>query len=78
MLCMLQMDIVIGTPLRLAKLAKQQGGSGAAFAGVEFVVLDEADKLLDDGAFLRQTDAILAACTHPRKVRMHACMHVCW
>ena len=69
------MDIVMGTPLRLAKLAKKQGGS--VLASVEYVILDEADKLLDGGAFLRQTDAILAACTHPRKARMLACRATC-
>ncbi len=61
-----QMDIVIGTPLRLARLAR--AGGGACFGAVEWVVLDEAYKLLDE-AFLRQTDRILAACTHPRKAR---------
>ena len=58
-----QMDMVVGTPLRMAKLARKQKG---VFGGVEFVVLDEADKLLGE-AFLSQVDAILAACTHPRK-----------
>ena len=65
-----QMDIVVGTPLRMAKLAKRERG---VFSGVEFVVLDEADKLLGD-AFLKQVDAIIAACTHPRKARgLSAC-----
>ena len=66
-----QMDIVVGTPLRMAKLAKKGKG---IFSGVEFVVLDEADKLLGE-AFVKEIDAIIAACTHPRKVphRVPAC-----
>ena len=55
----------MGTPLRMAKLARREHG---AFGSVEFVVLDEADKLLGE-AFLKQVDAILAACTHPSKAR---------
>jgi ATP-dependent RNA helicase DDX52/ROK1 len=59
------MDVVIATPLRLAKVAKK-----ADLSSVQFLVFDEADKLLDAG-FLRQMDRIVAACTHPRRVRPH-------
>ncbi|EIE20904.1 P-loop containing nucleoside triphosphate hydrolase protein, partial [Coccomyxa subellipsoidea C-169] len=59
---LLQMDIVVATPLRLSKLAKK-----ADFSSVEFLVFDEADKLLDQG-FVTQMDKVVAACTNPRRV----------
>lgn len=61
--CDCQMDIVIATPLRLAKAAKK-----ADFSSVQYLVFDEADKLLDQG-FLQQMDKIVTACTHPKRVR---------
>ncbi len=62
------MDIVVATPLRLAKAAKR-----ADFSSVQYLVFDEADKLLDQ-AFLRQMDKIVAACSHPKKVGQ-ACLN---
>lgn len=52
----------MATPLRLSKLAKK-----ADFSSVEFLVFDEADKLLDQG-FVAQMDKVVAACTNTRKV----------
>ncbi|CAL8467872.1 g7410 [Coccomyxa elongata] len=57
-----KMDIVVATPLRLSKAAKKAG-----FSSVEFLVFDEADKLLDQG-FVAQMDKVVAACTNPRRV----------
>lgn len=53
----------MATPLRLSKLAKK-----ADFSSVEFLVFDEADKLLDQG-FVAQMDKVVAACTNTRKVQ---------
>ncbi|KAN0063864.1 RNA-dependent ATPase rok1 [Thecaphora frezii] len=55
-------DVLITTPLRLVHAIEQQEFD---LANVRHLVLDEADRLLDDG-FLEQTDAILAACSHPQ------------
>ncbi|PWN45916.1 P-loop containing nucleoside triphosphate hydrolase protein [Ceraceosorus guamensis] len=54
-------DVLITTPLRLVH------GLDAGeidLTNVRHLVLDEADRLLEDG-FLEQTDTILAACSHP-------------
>jgi ATP-dependent RNA helicase DDX52/ROK1 len=53
-------DILITTPLRLVHAIEQ---NELDLSNVRQLVLDEADRLLDEG-FLQQTDTILAACTH--------------
>ncbi|WFD25596.1 RNA helicase [Malassezia nana] len=54
-------DLLITTPLRLVHAIQHEA---LDLTHVEQLVLDEADRLLEDG-FLAQTDEILAACTHP-------------
>ena len=54
-------DILITTPLRLVHAIQHEE---VALHRVEMLVLDEADRLLEQG-FLAQTDEILAACTNP-------------
>lgn len=51
-------DVAVGTPGRLADLART---GGFTLAGVELIVLDEADQLLGP-SFDRQTRALLAGC----------------
>lgn len=53
----------MATPLRLSKVAKQTG-----FSSVRFLILDEADKLFEEGLF-KQTNRVIKACSHPRLVR---------
>lgn len=53
-------DILVTTPLRLIDHIKTDKIS---LANVEVLILDEADKLFEDG-FVEQTDEILAACTN--------------
>ncbi|PKI85643.1 Rok1p [Malassezia vespertilionis] len=66
-------DILITTPLRLVHAIQHEE---LELSHVEQLVLDEADRLLEDG-FLEQTDEILAACTHPklRKALFSATLH---
>ncbi|CAO3629966.1 unnamed protein product [Mucor hiemalis] len=52
-------DILITTPLRLVYAIKEKE---VDLSAVRHLVLDEADKLLDQG-FLEQTDEIFAACS---------------
>ncbi|KAI8971111.1 P-loop containing nucleoside triphosphate hydrolase protein [Pilobolus umbonatus] len=52
-------DILITTPLRLVYAIKEKE---VDLSAVRYLVLDEADKLLDEG-FLGQTDEIFAACS---------------
>ncbi|PWY96999.1 putative ROK1-ATP-dependent RNA helicase [Testicularia cyperi] len=54
-------DILITTPLRLVHAIEQEE---VDLSNVRHLVLDEADRLLEEG-FLEQTDSILAACSHP-------------
>lgn len=54
-------DLLITTPLRLVHAIRHEE---LDLTHVEVLVLDEADRLLEEG-FLTQTDEILAACTHP-------------
>ncbi len=54
-------DVLITTPLRLVHAVEKEE---VDLGNVRHLVLDEADRLLEDG-FLEQTDAILAACSHP-------------
>ncbi|EPQ27977.1 uncharacterized protein PFL1_04304 [Pseudozyma flocculosa PF-1] len=55
-------DVLITTPMRLVHAIEQEE---VDLSNVRHLVLDEADRLLEQG-FLEQTDAILAACSHPR------------
>ncbi|ANB13807.1 RNA-dependent ATPase ROK1 [Sugiyamaella lignohabitans] len=55
-------DILITTPLRLVDAVKSEI---IDLSHVQHLVLDEADKLFEQG-FLEQTDDILAACSNPR------------
>ncbi|WFC98568.1 RNA helicase [Malassezia yamatoensis] len=55
-------DILITTPLRLVHAIEHEG---LDLSNVEYLVMDEADRLLEQG-FLQQTDTILAACTNPK------------
>ncbi|RKP12549.1 P-loop containing nucleoside triphosphate hydrolase protein [Piptocephalis cylindrospora] len=59
-------DLLITTPLRLVH-GIQQGE--VDLSGVEHLVLDEADKLLEAG-FVEQMDEILAACSNPKLQKM--------
>lgn len=63
--CMGQVDILLGTPLRLSRLARARR---AELAGVRDVVCDEADQLLG-AALLAQVDRVIAACRRPDKAR---------
>ncbi|XP_024386499.1 DEAD-box ATP-dependent RNA helicase 57 [Physcomitrium patens] len=58
-------DILVSTPLRLDALLK---GSKIDLSKVEFLVLDESDKLFEMG-FVEQIDSVVAACTNPKIVR---------
>ncbi|KAI3402990.1 ROK1 [Candida oxycetoniae] len=55
-------DIIVSTPLRLIDLVK---ANKINLSRVEQLVIDEADKLFDQG-FAEQTDEILAHCTNTR------------
>ncbi|PWO00874.1 P-loop containing nucleoside triphosphate hydrolase protein [Tilletiopsis washingtonensis] len=54
-------DVLITTPMRLVNALEAKE---VDLSGVRHLVLDEADRLLEEG-FLEQTDAVLAACSHP-------------
>ncbi len=56
-------DIVISTPLRLVKSLAEESLS---LHNVEWLVLDEADRLFENG-FEHQVDEILAACAGPKR-----------
>ncbi|XP_050910632.1 DEAD-box ATP-dependent RNA helicase 57 [Lathyrus oleraceus] len=58
-------DILISTPFRL-RLATQR--KKLDLSRVEYLVLDESDKLFEPGMF-KQIDAIIKACTNPSIVR---------
>lgn len=55
------MDLLITTPMRLVEAAQE---SQVDLSTVEYLVLDESDRLLGDG-FVEQTDEIVHACTNP-------------
>lgn len=61
-----KIDVVVATPAR-AGVAIERGVID--FGSLQHVVLDEADRLLDDG-FIGQVDEVLAACGDAR--RLHA------
>ena len=56
-------DVLITTPLRLVKALAEEALS---LAHVEWLVLDEADRLFENG-FEHQVDEILAACASPAR-----------
>ncbi|KAL5059958.1 hypothetical protein RYX36_031562 [Vicia faba] len=58
-------DILISTPFRL-RLATQR--KKLDLSRVEYLVLDESDKLFEPGMF-KQIDAIIKACTNPSIIR---------
>lgn len=57
----MQVDLVVSTPKRLAHLVKSKH---IDLSAVEFLILDEADKLFEEG-FLSHIDAVIHACSHP-------------
>ncbi len=59
------MDILLGTPLRLARLVRRKR---VDLGAVRDLVCDEADQLLGAG-LLAQLDRVLAACTRADKAR---------
>jgi superfamily II DNA/RNA helicase len=60
-----QVDILLGTPLRLARLVRRKR---VDLGAVRDLVCDEADQLLGAG-LLAQLDRVLAACTRADKAR---------
>lgn len=56
----MKLDIIISTPLRLVQMIRE---GAIKLDHVQWLILDEADRLLDDG-FDEQLDEIVAACTH--------------
>ncbi len=58
---LLQMDLVVATPKRLSHLVKAKQ---VDLASVQFLILDEADKLFEQG-FVSYIDRIILACSNP-------------
>ncbi len=61
LLLLLQMDLVVATPKRLSHLVKAKQ---VDLASVQFLILDEADKLFEQG-FVSYIDRIILACSKP-------------
>jgi superfamily II DNA/RNA helicase len=59
-------DVVVATPLRLIDLLKE---NELDLGGVQVLVLDEADRMADDG-FTPQVEWILRKCTAPRQTML--------
>ncbi|MGB1607038.1 MAG: DEAD/DEAH box helicase, partial [Promethearchaeia archaeon] len=55
-------DVLVSTPARVVTLLKERA---LDLSTVEVCVIDEADKLFEDG-FVHQIDEVLAGLTHPR------------
>jgi len=55
-------DVLISTPMRLVHLIRH---GGIDLSSVEYLIMDEADRLFDLG-FLEQVDEILGACTNQK------------
>ncbi|TDG45613.1 hypothetical protein AWZ03_007983 [Drosophila navojoa] len=66
--CKQKYDILISTPNRVRFLLQQQPPL-LDFKSIEWLVLDEADRLMEEGQnnFKEQLDDIYAACTNPQK-----------
>ncbi|DBB08240.1 TPA: hypothetical protein ACH3X3_008419 [Trebouxia sp. C0006] len=60
-----KMDLVVATPKRLSHLVKAKQ---VDLASVQFLILDEADKLFEQG-FVSYIDRIILACSNPDIVR---------
>jgi ATP-dependent RNA helicase DDX52/ROK1 len=58
-------DILITTPLRLEHLLKAKK---IDLSRVEYLVMDESDKLFEMG-FVEQIDSVVAACSNPKVIR---------
>ena len=58
----MQMDVAVTTPLRMSKAARRVN-----LSTVRWLVLDEPDKLFEEG-LAKQIDRVIAACIHPRLV----------
>lgn len=56
-----QVHLVVATPKRLAHLVKAKQ---IDLSSVQFLILDEADKLFESG-FVSHIDAIIHACSNP-------------
>ncbi|XP_022901793.2 probable ATP-dependent RNA helicase DDX52 [Onthophagus taurus] len=61
-------DILITTPNRICFLLKQEP-AGINLANIEWLIVDEADKLFEDGirSFREQLNQIVSSCTNPNK-----------
>ncbi|XP_044500060.1 DEAD-box ATP-dependent RNA helicase 57 isoform X1 [Mangifera indica] len=59
-------DILISTPLRLRLAIRKRK---IDLSRVEYLVLDEADKLFEVGDLLKQIDPVVKACSNPSIVR---------
>jgi superfamily II DNA/RNA helicase len=59
-------DVVVATPLRLIDLLKE---NELDLGGVQVLVLDEADRMADDG-FTPQVEWIIRKCTSPRQTML--------
>lgn len=57
---------MLATPLRLARALKRKS---VCLSDAQFLIMDEADKLFDEG-LLPQIDSIVHACSHPARVRL--------
>ena len=60
-----KVDILVATPLRLKSLIEKKK---CHLSAVQYLVLDEADKLFEMG-FVEQVDAAVAACDGPEVTR---------
>ena len=59
-------DVVVATPLRLIDLLKE---NELDLSGIQVLVLDEADRMADDG-FTPQVEWIIRKCTAPRQTML--------
>ncbi|XP_059618720.1 LOW QUALITY PROTEIN: DEAD box protein 52 homolog [Phlebotomus argentipes] len=68
-------DILISTPNRICFLLQE---NLLDLAGVQWLVIDEADKLFEEGknSFRKQLDQIVTACSHPqRRIALFSATH---
>ncbi|KAI9154394.1 hypothetical protein LWI28_025715 [Acer negundo] len=59
-------DVLISTPLRLRLAIRKKKMD---LSRVEYLVLDEADKLFEVGSLLKQIDPVVKACSNPSIIR---------